>query len=355
MEIKQDVSWRDYVRLTNQVYRHYPQYRDSMSPMLKEIVSGNSSFSRQVEKSWAGVYESDNLLASALLISSEQQPDFLSMAFFEALDNPAAATILLEHAKKTASTRGIGKVVVGINGHMNYGMGLLCDSFDQPASFWSAFNPPYYYNNYKNHADKEHDLTSFLFDLAAMDFAKFQALFDRINKRFTFRKANLNQLTREIELYTQLINGCFGDHPFYWERTLAENYEMVQALLPFLQGENLIIAEDAGQAVGYVLWHPDFNELIPPGKSIGLTTLLKYRIGWPKISRFKIAEIGVLPKYKGSGLIFGLLHSCFNATKNRFPQCESGWVMNENFLSRSLSRHFGGREYKHYKVLEFFL
>jgi len=100
MEIKQDVSWRDYVRLTNQVYRHYPQYRDSMSPMLKEIVSGNSSFSRQVEKSWAGVYESDNLLASALLISSEQQPDFLSMAFFEALDNPAAATILLEHAKK---------------------------------------------------------------------------------------------------------------------------------------------------------------------------------------------------------------------------------------------------------------
>ncbi len=139
-------------------------------------------------------------------------------------------------------------------------------SFRQIREFWSSFNPPYY-TNYKDHADKEHDLTSYLFDLVLMDFVKFRALFDRINKRFSFRQANLSRLKSEIEIYIQLINGCFGDHPFYWERTLAENYEMVEALLPFLRGEKLIIAEDAGQAVG-------------------LTNLLKYRIGWPKISRF---------------------------------------------------------------------
>jgi GNAT superfamily N-acetyltransferase len=353
MEIKVDVHWRDHVALTTEVYRHYHQYRDSMSLMIKDIVSGESLFSRHIEKSLVGVYDSGKLLASAMLISSEKFPDYLSMAFFEALDNPAAVMMLLDHAKTSAAARGIGTVIAGINGHMNYGMGLLCDNFDKPVSFGSAFNPPYYYNILKGYADKEHDLTSYVFDLASIDFAKFQALFDRLNKRFKYRVANFKHLEREIESYTRLINGCFGDHPFYWERTTAENYEMYEAFRLFWRGENLIIAEDEGQAVGYILWHPDFNELIPPGKSIGLTTFLKYRIGWPKITRYKIAEIGVLPQYHGSGLIFGLLHNCFNLAKDRYFQCESGWIMNDNFLSRSLTSHFGGTEYKHYKVLEF--
>ena len=353
MEVKLDVPWRDYVALTNEVYRLYPQYRDSMSPMIKDIVSGKSLFSRQIEQSWAGVYDNGKLLAAAMLISRKQHPDYLSLAFFESLDDSSAVRLLLDQAKRTAATRGIGTGVAGINGHMNYGMGFLCDNFDHRPSFLSTFNPPYYYHNFKDIADKEHGLTSYIFDLAAMDFAKFKAIFARLNKRITYRTVDLKKLKQEMETYTHLINACFGEHPFYWERTPEENFEMVEAFRPFMRGENLIFAEQDGQPVGYILWHPDFNELISAGKSIGLTTLIKYYIGWPRITRFKVAEIGVLPKFKGSGLIFGLFHHCFTFAQERFVQCESGWVLNDNILSGSLAPHFGGSEYKHYKVLEF--
>lgn len=352
MEIKLDIPWRDYVALTTEVYRQCHQYRDCASPMIKDIVGGKSLFSRYIEKSLVGVYDGGKLLASAMLISSEKLPGYLSIAFLEALDDSSAIMTLLDHAKKSAAARGISTVIVGINGHMNYGMGLLCDNFDKPVSFGSTFNPPYYYSNLKGQADNEHDLTTYVFDLALIDFAKYQSLFDRLSRRFKYRVADVKQLRREVEIYTRLANECFWDHPLYWERTTDENYEIYEAFRPFWRGENLIIAEDGGRAVGYVLWHADLNELIPPGKSIGLTTFLKYRIGWPKITRYKIAEIGVLPKYQGSGLIFGLLHNCFNLAKDRYLQCESGWIMDDNFLSRSLISHFGGTEYKHYKVLE---
>ncbi|MDR7868541.1 MAG: GNAT family N-acetyltransferase [Sporomusaceae bacterium] len=353
MEIRPDFEWRDYGALTTDIYRHYHQYRDSMSPLIKDIVSGQSPFSRHIEKSLAGVYDGGKLLAATVLISSEKLPGYLSMAFFEALDDRTAIMMLLDHAKRSAAARGIGKVIVGINGHMNYGMGLLCDNFDKPVSFWSSFNPPYYYDYLKGHADNEHGLASYVFDLASLGFVKYRSLFARLNKRFKYRVADFKQLEREVEIYTRLINECFEEHPLYWERTKEENGEMYEALRPFLRGEHLIFAEDEGRAVGYVLWHPDLNELITPGKSIGLATLIKYRIGWPRITRFKVAEIGVLPKYRGSGLIFGLLHNCFCLAKDRYSQCESGWIMDENFPSRSLISHFGGTEYKHYKVLEF--
>ena len=353
MELRQNVDWNDYVELLRQVYRTFPQYRDNNAQLIREIVGGTSLFSQNIAKSWAGVYDRGKLAAAAVLICSRKTPDYLSLAFFEALDSPAAINLLLEHAKRVASDWRVGKVVAGLNGHMNYGMGLLCDNFDQPASFWSSFNPPYYYEILKQTAEQEFALTSFVFDLNSLDFDKFKALFSRLDRRFCYRTANLKKLNQEMTVYTDLINGCFVDHPFYWQRTEAENLEMVDALLPFLRGENLIIAEENGHAVGYILWHPDFNQLLSPGQSLGFVALLKYRIGWPKIRRFKIAEIGVLPKYKGSGLIFGLLRECFRLARSRYQHCESGWIMEDNFLSKNLCSHFAGQEYKHYKVLEF--
>ena len=258
MELRQNVDWNDYVELLRQVYRTFPQYRDNNAQLIREIVGGTSLFSQNIAKSWAGVYDRGKLAAAAVLICSRKTPDYLSLAFFEALDSPAAINLLLEHAKRVASDWRVGKVVAGLNGHMNYGMGLLCDNFDQPASFWSSFNPPYYYEILKQTAEQQHALTSFVFDLDRLAFDKFQALFSRLDRRFGYRTANLKNLKQEMTVYTDLINGCFVDHPFYWQRTEAENLEMVDALLPFLRGENLIIAEENGHAVGYILWHPGF-------------------------------------------------------------------------------------------------
>jgi hypothetical protein len=120
-----------------------------------------------------------------------------------------------------------------------------------------------------------------------------------------------------------------------------------------LKEENFLISEMEGEPIGFLLWYPDFHELIRPGGRIGWRTALKYRFPGNPITTFKIAEIGIRPEYQGSAAIGGLIGQCFNLGKSKgYSHCETGWIFDSNRKSKSICERWAGKPCKTYRYFE---
>ncbi len=327
-------------------------YRDSMSPLLGLVLDDRSEFGKRSDRTALLARDSSGSpVAASVLCRAHADPSVLQIAFFEALpDQQEAVDAIVDSAREQAGRMGAKTIVAGLNGHVNYGLGFLADKHDAPPCFGSSCNPDYYLDYFAKHAASEETLVSYTYDMAAASFDGEKRLLDRVLSRFTFREANFADLESEVRLYTKLNNECFAHHPLYAQRTFEEDYELFKPFSSLLGGKNFLIAEAGGEPVGFLLWYPDFNELVPPGKGVGLSALVKLKVFRRKIDRFKIAEIGVLPKYQGTGVIVGLIRKCFELARASHGICESGWVFDDNADSQSICRRWKGEAYKTYKV-----
>ncbi|MCI5197260.1 MAG: hypothetical protein D3919_13755 [Candidatus Electrothrix sp. AW5] len=328
----------EYRRITKQVYAGNPCFRDSLSSVLAIVTDPKGAFARRTQQQALVVKdENDTPLAAALLLRAEGLPDTVQLSFFEALpDAQEAVQTLVDKAVSIARQWGASSLLVGMNGHVNYGLGFLADSFDEMPCFGSSYTPAYYIDYFRSLDFSEQQLVSYRYPMSAFATQQEKRILERSKTRFNIRKADFSRLREEIRLYTRLNNDCFADHPVYFHRHDDEDYELFHPFRRFLKEENLLIAEHKGAAVGFLLWYPDFNALIGPGQELGLTALLKYTLLRRPIKRFKIVEIGVLPEFQGSSVILGLFHACYELTKDRFQEYESGWIFSENRKSRNI-------------------
>ncbi len=344
---------KKYISFCKEIYKDDENFRDSLTDILKMILYKKGEFCKNAEITPFIITQGDRIAAVCTFIIAEKLSDTLQIAFFEARKEcQEAVDIIVDTAKEKCRAEGLKKITVGLNGHVNYGLGLLASDFDKPACFGSSYNPPYYTDYFTKHSTKEYVLTSYLTDMERHSMEAEQKILDRICRNFTFRIADFRHLEPEMEIYTSLNNICFNGHPFYFERTFEEDYELFRQFKAFISGENLIIAEKEGKPVGFMLWYPDFNQLIPPGGRIGLSTYIKNKlVGW-KIDRFKIVEIGIIPEYRNSGVVLGLFNKCTELTKHRYKWCEAGWILDTNNKSKGFGVRWADKEYKSYKAYE---
>lgn len=356
VECKTAGEIRQYIDFTRSVYQNDPYYRDSLSPLLQMVLTGKSAFCRQVEElSPILAAEDGKVLLAATLLYTKKLPGQLIVAFFEALPGAETAlAALLAEAKKRCYRAGLNSIVFGLNGHVNYGLGMQTDHFDAVPCFGSAYNPDYYAGYFT--AIPGIKIINMVSYHGGMQRLEEQGLIsDEMLKRsaaFSYRIADLSQLEREVDIYTELNNRCFADHPLYWERTAAEDMELFRPFKLFIGGENLILAEKEGQPVGFLLWYPDFNQLIRPGKGMNLVTYVKNKLMKNSIDRFKITEIGVLPEYQRTTVAAGLFAKCLELVRGRYAWGESGWILEDNTLSRAFGQRWGAEEYKHYQAYQ---
>jgi hypothetical protein len=327
-----------------------------MSDILKMFLYNKTSYLEHGKIIPFFIEEQDRILLRAAFVIDKKLPDTLMISFFEALPGvQKAVNLMLNQAKTMARKRKIKKIIIGLDAHLNYGVGFLASHFDQTACFGFGYTPSYYLDYFKDL--KEHNFTSILADLNKFNLDNEQEILKRINnKGVSFRPADFQKLEREIAIFTYLNNVCFRNHLWWSERTFLEDKELLYPFRWFIKEENLIIAEKNGEPLGLLLWYPDFNQLIAPGKGLGLTTLLKNRLGWAAgIDKFKLANLVVKPEYQGSGLVLGLIATLYDCVKDKYNYCEAGWIEENNYQSKSLGirwQDIGFQEYKQYRAFE---
>lgn len=340
----------EYISFCRDVYRDNQFFRDSgLTNVLRMIFYQRGFLFGTVEFAPIMVKSNGEILAACLFMVTKDQPGALQLSYFEAREGcQQAVDLLVDTARGLCRKEGLSRIVVGLDNTV----GILADHYDCVPCYGTRYNPAYYPDYFSKYGAGEYLLTSFLIDMNQHNLEREQKILNRIGARFTCRAAGWHRLGREAAIYTYLKNRCFTGQPFFASGSEEMNYQMFSSYRSLLSGQNLLILERAGAPVGYLLWFPDYNQLLGTGAVMGQDTIRKNRIYGRAIDKFTISEIGVLPEYQGSGAILVLFDKCLQLTRGSYDWCETGWILTSNIKSKGFGIRWADAEYKHYKIYE---
>jgi len=342
--------------VSKEIYSDIRQYRGTEETIMKLLLNSSSAFSSHATIKMFVVRDGNNIVARFALINDYRLSNYVQVSFFEAQNNLGDIFGLIKR-EIHMHFPDIHRVVVGLNGHLNYGAGVLLNRFDEAPLFGLPYNPSYYANYFKDLRSRK--MVTFRFSMEAYNAWAQTYSSQRKLEGLQLRFMNKKQIKRESAIYTYLNNQAFTRHPYWANRDTEEDLELFYPFRFLLDNENLIFAEVNEKPVGFFLWYPDFNMLKNNPKDINALDVIKYRLK-PDIDTFRFTEIGIIPNYQRSPVALSLISKSLPTLINKgYKYCEGGFIFKENrasiaFVQRILQRCYGEKPepYREFAVFE---
>ena len=360
--VKTNSHKKEFLSFAKTIYKNIPFYRNT-DDIVSFLINKKTEFHKHATILPFITTKNAQTIARFVLINDKKWSECTQVAFFEAIKglNNSLIDNIIDLAKKhfPYST----KICFGLNGHLNHGAGILLNKFNETAVFGLPYTPDYYPNYFKNLTKKT--IASFRFPISDID-SRYKKLSKYLkNNDIKVRTMNMKELKKESELYTDLNNICFQKHIYWTNRNYKEDYELFEPFRHMLKSENLIFAEYKGKIAGFLLWFPDYNQLVRNNKQELKTDnwwskhVLKYKF-FKKIDTFRLTEIAVVPKFQKKRIELALFLKLLEMIKEyNYKFCEGGFIFEENKDSINMSlkyieRLFGYKAeiYRKYAVFE---
>ncbi|MFA5561818.1 MAG: N-acetyltransferase [Eubacteriales bacterium] len=346
------ITLKEYRAFYKRVYRHDPCFKDNKAGILPLVCGEGSAFRRRTQQVLLAVKDQGRIRCACLLLIHQNAPQQLCLSFFEAEpDCQAAVAALLEHAARYGRRQACRHMVVSLEGHVNHGVGFPLEA--GTPSFGESYCPPYYHAYFAGLRRVE--FTSFE-DTAAAVRARLESdlpKLEKVRSKITLAHADFGGGFREtMRRYTDLNNRIFAEHPYYYRREYDEDAQLFGAMRPLLRGRHLIFARYGDKDVGFILWYPDFNELVPPGRGASLRTFIKHKLLRQHPSTAKVVEIGVEERYRRFGTIVLLFDAALRAAAPHADTILSSWIAEENAASRAIAGHYTQNHHREYAAYE---
>ena len=236
---------------------------------------------------------------------------------------------------------------------MNYGLGFLYSHYNEKNSFSATANPEYYNDYFEKMNCEKIFLNTYRTLVDYSKIQKYDSLIEKLNRNYSFKYFDKNNFDYYSKIYTDLNNKTFCKHRYYYKRNYEEDKEMLKELFLFMKEDSLIFAFDGNKPVGFVMWYPDFNELVKKGDAFGAKHFIKNKLFGKNIQSGKLMEYGILDEYRKSGLVMCLLNEVFIALKKHNIDCiKSSWILEENKDSNSVCKALCDEVHKRYVVYE---
>ncbi len=328
---------KTFYRAGARVYRDLPLHRSTEDEVMRMLVEGPTAFHDHASVAPFLMRQGRRTVGRFALIHDRKLPDYVQVAFFEALPDLSGVLDAIR-LKARAMHPGVPQLVVGLNGHLNYGCGFLASCFHQAPVFGLPYTPPYYLDYFNQLPARS--MLSYRFESR-----HFFELRRRLAPRFSagdlrVRCMDRDNFARDVDIYTDLNNACFQKHPFWADRTAAEDYELFWPFRHLLRDEHFLVAEENGRPVGFLLWYPDFNELTSRDGELGLRHLLRYRLQDP-IRTARLTEIAVHPDCRSRRVDLALILRMIEEVERAgYPQTEGGFIFEENQRSLALTLRY---------------
>ena len=346
-----DKNKKTFLDFYKSQYLNHPLKRDSLSGMLNNLLYGKSELCKSVELEPLMVVENNKIIMICMLAFAKRMPDYVQIGFFEAAElNMEAFQLFLNRAKALAQEKNATKISATLNIHVNYGLGFLADSYDKKQSFGMAHNPEFYHDFFKETGFSTIEMVSYKKDMGMVEKLISNDTSMKLRERYTVREADFSNFKNDCAVYTDINNKSFNEHLFYYPRKKEEDYELFKDMKFLMKRENLLFVEKKGVPVGFMLWYPDFNQVMRQGETVGLRTVIKNKLLGKHINTFKIVEMGVIPEERNKGAILALFDYCFECIKGRYDFMESGWILSQNFKSRGFGIKWADCESKKYNA-----
>jgi GNAT superfamily N-acetyltransferase len=282
--------------------------------------------------------------------------------FFEAELDPAVARPLFDAAGEWLRARGFDRIRGPASFSVNDEYGLLVEGFDTPNTIMMPHNPPGYralveeagfvgvknliayqagsHTHYTNPPDRI---------VRAVKLAK-----ERYG--ITVRSLRLDDFAAEVERIKVLYNRCWEDNWGAIPMTDHEIDHLAAQFKPVVVPEMVPFAEKDGQAIGFGLALPDFNQVLRgnrKGRMFPAALQLLWALKTKRIRRCRILLLGVLPEFRGKGVDAILYHWIWQrGAERKILWGEGGWVLEDNPAMNQGLLKLGMTPYKTYRVYE---
>lgn len=276
--------------------------------------------------------------------------------FFECIDDQNVANLLLKVATDWLIQKGRTSVLGPFNPTMLDTIGFLTSGFDKDPVIKMPYSKDYYPKLLEGAGyDKAMDLYSYFVDKESVKLDRVERASDLILQRvqgLKVRYVNLSDFSNEAERFRQIFNLAWEKNWGFQPISKKVFEHLAKDLKMVLERDLAVVAEVNGKPVGFSVALPDYNfalkklngRLLP----FGLFKLLYLK---RKITKIRIALMGVLPEYQGKGIDV-LMHkeAIVNGIKNGYRTAELGWVLESNMNMVRLAERMGAVIDKTYRI-----
>ncbi len=278
--------------------------------------------------------------------------------YFECIQNPAAGKILLETARDWLKERGM-QVMRGPWTFVSQEWGAVVEGFQPSPVVMAPYNPPFY-NDYLTAfgLKKVKDLLCWYVSAAeGYDIPqRILQLTDAVANRYGIRvrPIDMRQYEQEVRLIVELSNASIIDNWGYSPVTEAEVQATARDLKPVIQPKGVLFAEDArGRPVGFAIAIPDVNHLL---KGLNGSLLpfgwIKLLTGIPRLQRYRMFALGVIPEYQGKAVDSLLYRALYESLYTPETWMEINYVLEDNVPMINAIRKLGAIPLRRYRVYE---
>jgi len=288
--------------------------------------------------------------------------------FFEVLEDPEAAQLLLATAENWVKERGYDAIRGPAQFSTNEECGLLVDGFDDPPRILMTYNPRRYIAYLENQGyHKAMDLHAYSLDTDIFaGGSKFPPKLIRVVEKIKakgdirIRKVDLKHFDEEVERVKLIYNQSWARNWGFVPMTDAEFKAMGDELRQILDPDLTLVGEIEGKPIGVSITLPDLNQPLlrayPRPGTPGWWTMVKLVWHWQvrrQVTWARVLILGVLPEYRARGVDALFYYETAKAAlKKGIKHSEMSWILeNNDSISRPI-RVLGGEVYKTYRFYE---
>jgi GNAT superfamily N-acetyltransferase len=277
--------------------------------------------------------------------------------FLEAAPGPGVVGPLLDTVAAWLRARGC-RIMRGPASYDSNGtFGALVEGFDRPPAILMPYNrsdlPP----------RLERAGLAGAMDLLAWEIPadgvpdRLRRISDRIRKKegIEIRTIDRSRFDDEVALVRRLYNSAWEANWGFVPLTDAEVDYLAEDLRPVVDEDFVLFASVGGEAVGFAVALPDYNQPLMKVRSGRLFPfgLLRILLGKRKIDLVRVITLGTVPEYRRRGLETLFYVDLFERTMLRgFRAGEAGWILETNDAMNRGIEACEGKVVKRYRVYE---
>jgi len=278
--------------------------------------------------------------------------------YYECNENIEASELLLDTAKKWL----IEKKCTSMRGPWTFvpqEFGMVVEGFEPSPVIMAPHNKAFYNNQLLEFGlQKIKDLLCWEISIAngyqIPD--RILKLTDAVAERYGVRVRSMytKRFDDEIQNIIELSNKTLTENWGYSPVTEAEVNKMAKDLKRIIQPKGVLFAEDKeGNLLGFAIAIPDINSILK-GLNGHLLPFgfIKLLWGIPRIRRYRMFALGVVPKYQGKALdslIYRALHESLHA---KDMWMEINYVLEDNWPMVNAVKKLNAKPSRRYRVYE---
>ena len=278
--------------------------------------------------------------------------------YFECIEESNAAYALFEAAAGWLRSKGM-KFMRGPWSFVSQEWGLVIEGFKPSPTIMAPYNPSYYINLITgNGFEKIKDLL--VYSISAGEGYKIPerilTLTDDVAKRYNIRTRQLNMrdFDNELSRIIELSNKSLIDNWGYTQVTREEAEAIGADLKSIIHPKGVIFAEDSkGCPVGFAITIPDLNFLI---KGLGGRLMpfgwLKVLLGLPRLRRYRMFALGVLPEYQGKGIDSLIYRALYETLYAPDIWLEINYVLEDNAPMNNAIKKLEAKPLRRYRIYQ---